>query len=208
MTSVVITYETIYELLRIEKSKRDLQSLDKDFLLSAEYYLREKKAILDSQLEKSEGAFIGEVSKTRKQLENAYKILQWIYEQREAKIVELALSTAHTGKRPGTDNFLETEIVLFERILGELTTSRKRFIGELIREEPPARTTKGAPKELKKDERGSSHALVKFKEPVPQFVGEDLQVYGPFEADDVAPLPNQVVQVLLKHNKVQHHENT
>ena len=43
---VAITFETIYEILRREKNKEDLQRIDNDFFQDVLNYLKEKQQIL------------------------------------------------------------------------------------------------------------------------------------------------------------------
>ena len=44
---------------------------------------------------------------------------------------------------------------------------------------------------------------VKFKENIEQFVGKNLEVYGPFSQDDEAKLPSEIAQILVKQGKVE-----
>ena len=60
MTDVIITYETLYELLRREKSRKELQKLDPNFYQRVTNYLEEKNIILKSQKDT-------EIIKTEKQ---------------------------------------------------------------------------------------------------------------------------------------------
>ena len=38
---------------------------------------------------------------------------------------------------------------------------------------------------------------------IPQFVGDDLEVYGPFESEDISNLPTRVAEVLIKNNRAE-----
>jgi len=42
MPEAIITFETIYEILRIEKSRNELQKLDNDFFKRVIHYIEEK----------------------------------------------------------------------------------------------------------------------------------------------------------------------
>ena len=50
--NTIITYETLYEILRREKSRPELQELDDSFYRNLVKYIEEKKAILESQRKK------------------------------------------------------------------------------------------------------------------------------------------------------------
>jgi DNA replication initiation complex subunit (GINS family) len=44
---------------------------------------------------------------------------------------------------------------------------------------------------------------VKFLSPVPKFVGKELEVYGPYEKEDVASLPGEIAEVLISKGRAQ-----
>jgi DNA replication initiation complex subunit (GINS family) len=50
MTEITITYETLYEVLRREKNKTELQELDPLFHTKLVKYIKEKKEILRSRI--------------------------------------------------------------------------------------------------------------------------------------------------------------
>ncbi len=56
---------------------------------------------------------------------------------------------------------------------------------------------------LKMDNIAKKTILVRFLEAVPEIVGEDLNIYGPFNPEDIANLPKKVAEVLIKQNKAQ-----
>ena len=51
---VAITFETIYEILRREKNKEDLQRIDNDFFQDVLNYLKEKQQIYLDSLKKTD----------------------------------------------------------------------------------------------------------------------------------------------------------
>ena len=71
MVDVLITHETLYELLRREKSRDEIQKLDDNFYGDVLTYIKDKKAILDSQKSKDNIFSSQEVQKTKKQMDNA-----------------------------------------------------------------------------------------------------------------------------------------
>src|SRR3989338_1476783 len=85
----VITYETLYDILRKEKSSNELQDLDESFLQDVFEYLRDKKSLVTNQ--PSESMFsLEEQRRTQQQLENAQRLLRDIYEWRGKKNLLLA----------------------------------------------------------------------------------------------------------------------
>lgn len=101
-----ITYETLFDLLRKERSLEELQELDKQFWYYVIDYLKERQAFFDS-------TSAIEQEKMRLQLSNIKRILKEIYERREQKILQLALNVIRT------DNvgFVDTRNMLFEERL-------------------------------------------------------------------------------------------
>src|SRR3989344_543614 len=171
MEEGIITYEKLYEILRLEKYKKELQKLDHDLFNKTVKYLDEKKAILDSQ-EKKDSVFASQsVASTKRQLENTKMILKELYERREAKIIQIALFNSRTGERMAdVDALLKEEINSFKNV------------------------------EEKKEKQNK---FVRFLESVPKFVGDDLNEYGPYEAEDMANLPIKISEILIKNNRAE-----
>ena len=100
----IITYETLYDLLRNETYKPELQKLDPEFYKTSIQYLKEKKGILESQ-EKKESIFSDtETEKTSQQVKSILRIIKELYEKREAKIIQLALVSSRTKQENADPN--------------------------------------------------------------------------------------------------------
>jgi DNA replication initiation complex subunit (GINS family) len=129
---VVITYETLFELLRIEKNREDLQKLDESFFEDVQTYLNEKRISFESKESQSVLFAADEKEKTRLELENIKKILKDLYDRREKKIVNTALSKARSGVMlANTANMLPTERMLFDALTMTLTEFRKNILFKL-----------------------------------------------------------------------------
>ena len=59
------------------------------------------------------------------------------------------------------------------------------------------------PKTIKTQEEASDTKLVRFINAVPKFVGDDLNIYGPYEEQDVANLSERVAKVLVDKNRAE-----
>ncbi len=198
----LITYEMLYDLLRLEKSHTEPQKLDPTFYQQVLKYLQEKQKILESQEGKDSVFTSQNVVKTRKQVENIQKILRELYEKRESKILQSSLLIARTvGKPQEMEGFLAEEHLLYEQLVILLSQFREGVLYKLLEGKQPK--VELGPKTLKSQEKNPDQKLVRFLHPVPQFVGEDLYVYGPFDLDDVASLPLKVSEVLLKNKRVE-----
>ncbi len=243
---VAITYDTLFELLRREKSRDELQELQPTFFRDVIKYLESKNNILSSQ--KSELFATDEKEKTLIELQNIKKILRELYDRREKKIITLAINKARTSSSLiDTSALLKEEKGIFESLCRILESYRNSVLENVIEARPPeaaqeeskgdspaakggsadAETQETQPhasqaeddeqareetgqqgqalntssEEQKKGAEKPDKVKVRFLSPVPQFVGPELEVYGPFEEEETAELPREIVNVLLEKGR-------
>ncbi|MBW2964872.1 hypothetical protein KY363_05440 [Candidatus Woesearchaeota archaeon] len=135
---VVITYETLFELLRIEKNREDLQKLDERFFDDVLKYLNDKKAKFDSKESQSVLFAADEKERARLELENIRKILKELYDKREKKIISTALNNARTGVAVvNTSSMLPSERMLFDAVSAVLSEFRTNILFRLAGCEQP-----------------------------------------------------------------------
>ena len=201
--NVIITYETLYEVLRNEKTRTELQKLDESFFNDLIKYIGEKRAILESQ-ERKESIFTSiEVQKTRKQLENIHRIVKELYEKREGKLMQLAL--IHT-RSPSNSNeesnlMLKEELKVYDKMLNMLSEARKGILNNILKGREPV-ISQGKPKDLKIDmEPQISGKKIKITDSVPEFVGVDSKTYGPFKKEETQSVPLEIADLLIKRKK-------
>ena len=195
--SNIITYESIYEILRKEKYNKELQELDPNFFKDVITYLKEKKKILKSQEENQSIFASQEIKKTKIQLENIKKILNEIYDKRESKIIGLAVLTSKTKDEQDISFLLPEEKKFFDSVLKILGRYREDLLNSLLKGKLPSLEK---PKELKSNKE-EENQLVRFSQAIPKFVGQDLNIYGPFEKQDIANLPKDIADLLIKKKK-------
>ncbi len=113
MVEIRITYETLFDLLRREKNREELQKLDDDFYDQVIAYLREKQELISK---KDERLFLSaDKEKLKIQFQNIRRILKELYEKREKKIINMAVVKARTGSDViDTSTLLPTEREFFE----------------------------------------------------------------------------------------------
>ena len=204
---VIITYETLYEILRREKARPDLQKLDETFFKDVLSYISEKKSILDSQLKKDSIFGTSEIDKTKKQIENINKILKELYEKREYKILQLAL----IGSRTGSDFnnmglMLPEEKVIYEELYSNLVFGRNSILANLTNGKLPKMMEKSLelkPKDINTASRGEDNKLIRIISPLPKFMGPNLEVYGPFDQENAVNLPSDIANLLIKNKKAE-----
>jgi DNA replication initiation complex subunit (GINS family) len=135
MVDIRITYETLFDLLRREKNREELQELDKDFYEQVLAYLKEKKSDLTK---KGDELFASaEREKLKIQFQNIRRIIKELYERREKKIITIAMSKARTGSDvidttallPSERQYFEEQVALFvkykEKVLDTIIEVRE-----------------------------------------------------------------------------------
>lgn len=188
---VVITYETLFEIFRREKNRGELQKLDDDFLMNVISYLVRKKSILDTNKDQSTLFAEEEKLNAEKQLFNIKKILRDLYEQREKKVIEMALNKSRT-QSPLVDEtpLLKEERLLYDSLVKTLDLSRQDILMKLLNAEMPA-ISEEHKKEL-------AELNLKFIEDTPEFASPDMEMLGPFAKDDIGTFPRKIADILLK----------
>src|SRR3989338_7510311 len=217
---VSITYEMLYDMLRNEKAKFELQNIPVDIFSSTER------------------------SKQEMQLHNAKKLLRELYERREKKIMDMALNKSKTNSAivdreallPEERGFFEALVILFNRyrdgVLNNIfqlkhpliAMAEHNFDHDDFEVQHPAEIEKKFEKkedlldetqqkneeiekrktifdELKEEKTENSIPKITFLKSVERFVDEDLNYYGPFAPGDIAEIPSTVAAILIEQGK-------
>jgi DNA replication initiation complex subunit (GINS family) len=197
MGDVVITYETLYEIMNRENKREELQKLEDNFYEETEKYMKEKQNILDQPTEEMFAR--EEKSKTSLQIENAKKIIKNIFHKREKKIIDMALDTSRTGvKIMSTKSMLPAEKELYEKTVRLLIESKK----DIMENKKPAEPIQENQEEKSKDLKEAGKTI-KFKEDIQKFMGTDLKVYGPYLKENTADLPEIIADLLIRKGKAE-----
>lgn len=203
---VTITYETLFELLRREKERSELQLLDSSFFNNLLRYLKDKQTIINKQ--QTDLFSAEEKKKTAEQLENIKKIIKELYDKREKKILSMAIDKSK-NKSSIIDNsvFLKEEKELFDNVVKILDMGRENILFNLINLKEPTslQSLSLEKKEIKeeKKEKKKDTKLVRFLSAIPKFVGKELEEYGPFEEEDIASLPVEIANVLINKGRAE-----
>ena len=192
----MITYETLYELLRTEKYKKELQTLSNTFLQDVIEYLQEKENIIQSQ-EKQDSLFASEINKTKRQLENTKRILKELYERRERKIIDLALLSSRSKEPQEISSMLPQEHEHFQNILTNLDIARNNILFSILSKKLPSIK----PKTIKTENK--QNKTIRFVKPVPKFLDTELNILGPFEKEDIASLPSKIANLLITKQRAE-----
>ena len=216
---VNITYETLFELLKRERDRTDLQKLEPTFFNNFVDYLNEKMEMLG----KEDALFsYDEKKKVEKQIDNARRIIKGMYERREKKVLNIALTKSRTKSDViDTSSFLDNERRFFDEIVKVLDVFRNEVIDNVIEgkqisaltieskkinkvADEDAQIKSGTnPVAVENKEKVKNIKLVRFLYAVPKFVGKELEEYGPFEEEDIANLPSDIADILIGKGRVE-----
>ena len=235
MGDIKLTYETLYEVVRLEKARPELQELSPSFFEDALAYLREKKKIVDETKFKTDIFSSAEREKTLTQIRNIKKLLNELYEKRESKILAMALNKSRTDAHiVDTSNLLPEEKKLYQYLLNDLNLFREGVLFNLLEmnksvvltdkekkaykdladiEEKAKKIEKQeitketeykkaeANEKTTEDANTDENKKIKFLTSVDKFFGKELEPYGPFNANDITDLPNEIADVLINNGQ-------
>lgn len=138
MESIKITLETLYDILRNEKKRDELQKLEETFYIDVVGYLKEKTAILNSKKVDVDIFASGEKDKIEYEIRSIKRILKDIYEKREKKLLDIALNKSHTGSDLiDTSSMLREEKLFYQQLLNNLDNFRRGILLKIHRCEFP-----------------------------------------------------------------------
>jgi len=213
MENIRITLETLYDILRNEKKREDLQKLEDSFFNDVVNYLREKKKLLNSKQEENELFASGEKKKLEYELNSINRILKEIYERRETKIIAIAMNKSKTGSDIiDTSSMLREEKQFYQQVLGILDDYRRGILLSLFRGELPVverklpEIEKKAAKSFKfEPSEGLTNGMVKirFIRPTPSFIWKDMKVYGPFGESEQTDIFPEVAELLVRKGRAE-----
>lgn len=203
---VKITYETLYEILRREKNKDELQKLDESFFRDVLRYLQEKIKMIQDAAGKFDMFSVEERDNTQMQLNNVKRILKELYSKREKKIIDMAINKSRTNSSIiDTSNLLAKEHEMYNSLIRILDEFRKDILFQLLEmKEPVIAETKDLPETLPEQDLNPDSAVqaldkvkVMFLQRVEQFVDTELELYGPFDPETTAELPKDIADILI-----------
>jgi DNA replication initiation complex subunit (GINS family) len=216
---VNLTYETLFELLRREKNRVEIQQLEKSFFKDFVEYIKTKKQLLEEKQGQLQGS--GEdVTKLMIQIDNINKIMKELYDRREKKITSLALMSVKSGSSIPKGSMLEIEEAFYSELLSLFSKYRKGVITNLINQELPSieeslanggqehnnhtnSLSNDSGSVLIPNAGNTEPVLVRFLSYAPKFVDENLETQGPFEAEEITTLPVKIAQILINQGKAE-----
>src|SRR3989338_1558349 len=197
MDTIKITLETLYDILRNEKKREDLQKLEDSFFLDIVSYLKEKRVFLENTQNSDNPFAAGEKEKLDYEIRSIQRIVKEIYEKREKKIIDISLNRSRTGSDIiDTSSMLIEERIFYDKLLETLNTHRRGVLLRLLKGNFPDLTLFPSTTAVKpnselppetfstQDLTPDSKVKIRIIHPVPSFIWKDLKVYGPYDIMD------------------------
>ncbi|MEK6808356.1 MAG: hypothetical protein AABY14_01580 [Nanoarchaeota archaeon] len=178
----IITYELLFELLRKERSSDALQKLNDGFYSNVLSYIKDKDT--------------NEIDI----ISNVKRMIKEIYERREKKIILLAVDKCRLGMESlNTANILNEEREIYDKTLEILLSSRSSLLESVLRGSLQESEPKPKPKEEQVNNtiHPKGITMVRFLNAVPRFVGKELEIYGPYEPEDISVIPTEIAKLLI-----------
>ncbi|MBI4152518.1 hypothetical protein HY495_02300 [Candidatus Woesearchaeota archaeon] len=208
--TIRITLETLYDIFRNEKKREDLQKLEDTFFIDVIGYLREKKALLESQAKSTDVFAVGEREKLEYELRSIRRILKEIYEKREKKIIDIALNKSRTGSDIiDTSAMLREEKELYEELLEKMNQFRREVFLRLLNGEmprvvsPKPAVSDGPDVQPEMAEGEQDMTKIRFLRPTPSFVWKDLKKYGPYDSGEETEIYPEVADLLVRKGRAE-----
>jgi len=218
MADIKITLETLYDILRNEKKRDDLQKLDATLFIDIVQYMREKQALLETKRQSTETFAAGERDKLEYEIRSINRILKETYEKREKKIIDIALNRSRTGSDIiDTSSMLHEEKEFYHKVLKTLDDYRQGVLENLFQGKLPHipdQHKADAVVEKKKEEAhptltslppapSSPHSptKIKFTMPMPSFVWKDMKQYGPFDIGEELEIYSEVAELIVRKGR-------
>jgi DNA replication factor GINS len=167
-------YSELYRAWKFEKTSPAALPLSSDFYQRAENYLKslgEENSSIDRHT--IQGKLL------IKEREISRRILDELRDTRLRKIIE----SAKNGNAISPDGLTEEE----QNLVTTLNSSLNSF-----------RESQGEVKQAPSSATNTELVVVRFLEEIPEIVGVDLKIYGPYKKEDVGSLPAQNAQGLIR----------
>lgn len=214
----IITYESLYEIVRNEKTNDALQKIPDKLIEQISEYLKTKILVYKEAKEKNQA----DLEKIRTQVLSVRRLIKSFYELRERKIINLAIMKSRTKSLlEEENNLLDYEKKMLEHLKLKLDIYRNDVLLSLLNAKVPytkqedliekqEKDTQEHNKEQQKQESENKQEnpkdkeiellMIRFLVNVPQFLGRQGEIYGPFSPGDIANLDKSIVKILIRKN--------
>ncbi len=192
MTEEALTFSELRKIQKTEKRQENLSNLDNNFFLNVGRYLERKKE-----------------SATSREYKNAKRVFDKIIELRREKIVKNARIAIKSDINASELNLLPREKQLYldvKEVFGTYSEEVDEIVNgerevEEFEVEKEVETEDTAEDEEETVEDG--YEEVKIVSGVPEFMGTDLESYGPFEEGEQVEIPEDNAEILVNRGNAE-----
>lgn len=171
-------YKELFNFWKLEVETNELSSIPSDFYVKIAEYVKQIK---------KDGRMIDKKSLKKillnKELVNVQHMIKELIFIRFQKM----LTNLARNKNIHSDVFTSEEKTLHNHIISYVKLYRK-FGGSIIYGEPPSIKIKESDKRV----------LLRFSSNIPEFIGADMNYYGPFQVEDIASLPEKNSEIFIR----------
>ena len=202
----IITYESLYEIVRNEKTNDSLQPISEKLTNQLVSYLKTKIQVYKEAKENKQQ----DVEKIRTQVLSVRRLIKNLYELRERKIINLAISKSRTNSSLEEEknllnyekNMMGENLVIIDKfrteVLLNLINAKTPYKEETNKlKEPELSQSNQENKEEKEIDEKIELNMIRFLIDVPKFLGKQKEIYGPFKPGDIANLDKDIVNILV-----------
>jgi DNA replication initiation complex subunit (GINS family) len=171
-------FDELYDVWQKEKETLEIQRLPNNFFTKIATYIKKMK---------QENRMLDKKTTKAKLLDSEFRnvkiMLGQLLQLRYKKFLEKVLfkETLHKA------NLTEEEKKLYGEVL-PIAEAYKAFSKDILR---------GHLSNIRKEEK-KTMIVLRFIQEIPALVGSDMKTYGPFAPEDIATLPPENAQVLIK----------
>lgn len=190
-----LTFSELRKVQKKEKRQEDLSELEDNFILRVSNYLEMKKDVDD------------------REYKSAKRVFDKIIGLRQEKIVKNAKFAVKSDKNNSSVNLLPREKELFlelKNLFRDFNQKVEKMVdGEESVETPDIDLEEGEKieegSEIEEEKQGAEEGydIVKIISEVPEFMGTDLESYGPFDEGEEVEIPEDNAEILVNRGNAE-----
>lgn len=192
MSDNPLTFSELRKIEKKEKRQEELSEIEDDFLLRVSQYLDRKQNSSDDR-----------------EFRNAKRVFEKIIGLRQQKIVRNARVSVKTDTNSSELPLLPREKELYldlKQRFNDYSEEIQDFVDQPANQRDPVEETETAEDEgpeEEEEETGEDYTTVKVTGNVPEFMGTDLESYGPFEEGEEAEIPDDNAEILVNRGNAE-----
>jgi DNA replication factor GINS len=179
-------YDKLYDHWKREKLDSNLQSIEREFYEELARYMNQLRDYLRSIDEQSAESRLAEA-----EFQRAERLSREVIEMRVRKILRIVES------KPSIE-VVSKAVVGDEKFIFDSALETSKMYNSILEKVLASEIEGQDATDMPTKPKNVTMVLVRFLVEVPAIVGADLRSYGPFKAEDMATIPLQNAEILVK----------